>query len=148
MGTAQIKDNEIYNIPITKTIAVPAAGAEITATVPTGKMWVLMGFKATLTTSATVNNRVPTLIFDDGTNEFLRLVGRTNIPASQTVKILGETFDVLPSDVANSLEYYVIPLDLELSPGFRITTSTTNLDTTDAYTAIYAIVKEYDTITQ
>ena len=152
MGTAQEKDTEIYNITSTKTITVPAIGAEISYAVPAGKFWKVVAIVATLTTSATVNNRVPTLKFTDGTNEIYRNIGRTNIPASQAVKCQGAQFPVLPADVANSLEYYIIPYNFVLGPGYVISSITTGLDTTaitgDAYTAIFAIVYEYDTTTQ
>ena len=148
MGTAQEKDTEIYNITSTKTITVPAAGAEISYTVPAGKFWKLVAFKALLTTSSAVANRVPTLIFTDGTNEIYRNIGRTNIPGSQAVKLQAAQFPVLPADVANSLEYYVIPYNFVLGPGYVISTSTVAIDTADAYTAIFAIVYEYDTVTQ
>jgi len=152
MGTAQEKDSEIYNITSTKTITVPAVGAEISYTVPAGKFWKVIGLVATLTTSATVNNRVTTFIFTDGTNEIYRNILRTNQTASHAVKLQGSQFYALPSDTANTVEYFPLPYNFALGPGYVISTSTANLDTTavtgDAYTAIFAIVYEYDTVTQ
>lgn len=50
--------------------ANPAAGAEVSETVPAGETWCLLGVRVTLVTSATVATRQPILTLDDGTNIF------------------------------------------------------------------------------
>ena len=49
----------------------PAAGVEISETVPTGVRWRLLSFAATFVTDGTVANRFPRLQIDDGANVIL-----------------------------------------------------------------------------
>lgn len=53
---------------LNRTGANPAAGSQVTDTVPVGEVWKLYGARLQLVTSATVATRTLTLSIDDGTN--------------------------------------------------------------------------------
>src|SRR5262245_49862512 len=57
----------------------PAAGAEVSETVPTGARWELLAFTVQLVTSAAAANRLPMLTLDDGTTVYFRDPFTTNI---------------------------------------------------------------------
>jgi hypothetical protein len=63
----------------------PAAGAEISETVPTGARWRLRGVVATLVTDATVANRQPSLVLDDGANVYARMPFDSAQVGTQTI---------------------------------------------------------------
>jgi hypothetical protein len=64
----------------------PAAGAEISETVPTGARWRLRALAATLVTSATVANRTVSLRVDDGTTGYFGTDAAGTQPASNTIR--------------------------------------------------------------
>jgi hypothetical protein len=120
----------------------PAAGAEVNDTVPAGAAWRLRAALLTLVTSANVANRRPHLVFDDGTNVYLRSVSGTDIPASTTATIsfwAGGTI-VAPN---NNVQVAPLPDAVLLFPGHRIRTITTALDAGDNYGAPVYMVEEY-----
>lgn len=117
----------------------PAAGLEISETVPTNARWLLKTFRFPLTTSAVVANRRPTLIIDDGANELWRVGSNVDQAASQ-ISIYeagaGAAFATLDARVFS----LPLPVGLLLMGGYRIRTSTAAIDAGDDYAApIYGV---------
>lgn len=123
--------------------AVPAAGAEIAETVPTGARWELITFEALLTTSAAVANRVPQLVIDDGATPLYRVGAALNQAASLAHR--RSWFQGAPAPyLDNALNVPMpLPANVRLGGGFRIRTITTALDALDQYSSIQYLVREW-----
>lgn len=120
----------------------PAAGAEISETVPTNARWRLINFGFDLVTDATAATRRPRLDFNDGSADFLRIEHGETLIASLTGR-----FDSFPglgvySRLNNTFRLQVIP-ELILSAGFVISTATTSLQAGDNYGAPRMLVEEW-----
>lgn len=121
--------------PTSAASAAPAAGADITVTVPSGQTWTLQSFDASLTTSAAVANRVVAVVIDDGTNVLYRWVAGLNQTASQTLEYAGAVGGV---DVGGTARNNVVTFPLAgitLPAGYRIRTITTAIQAGDQWTA-------------
>jgi len=105
----------------------PAAGAEISETVPTNARWRLISVRVTLVTSATVTDRTPTITLDDGINIFGQSEDGVTVPASTTSN---QTFSALGDIIL-------------LSEAYRIRSLTTNIQVGDNYGAPIYIVEEW-----
>lgn len=112
----------------------PAAGVEISETVPAGQVWGLIAFTFTLVTSATVANRRVRLTLDDGTNVFWRTSSLTDQAASTTIVHSAST-DVTPVATGGSTGLLALPKPAVLKPGYRIKTITALLDSGDDFGA-------------
>lgn len=113
---------------------VPAAGADISETVPNNRRWILLCLTATLTTSVAVANRQVSSQFDDGANQFFRGAAFQSQPASLTSVY---TFFNSINTVAalSGAQPINAPMPLPLRGGFRIRTATTNIQAADQWTA-------------
>lgn len=121
---------------------LPSAGAEISETVPTGAIWQLKAFTFKLTTSATVANRIPHLIIDDGTNVLLDAPAPSTAGASGTTRyVTGD--NAIAAAVLDSTMWLQSVAALRLLPGYRIRTLTTSLQAADQYTAPQYLVTEW-----
>lgn len=123
--------------------AAPAAGAEVSETVPTNARWKLRAFRNVLTTSAAVANRGSTLIIDDGTNALWELETATVQAASLTI---GYNYGAIGSRaprVYGSNESNPLPVDLVLRAGYRIRTATALIQAADQYAAPQYEVEEW-----
>ena len=133
------------NIQVIST-AAPAAGAESVTTVPAGKRWRLLGMYATLTTSATVATRIPSLVIDDGTNVLFRTVPTVSgIAASTAVGISASTTGgVGASQTGVIYPQFQLPdpATLLLQPGWRIRWITTAIDAADQWSIARLVVDE------
>lgn len=125
------------------TVASPAAGAEWTLTAPGQGLWRVISLAFTITTDATVSNRSPGLLMDDGTS----VVWRSVAAAVQTASL---TWDYSAfagagnSDNTGQFNYFPLPTEgLIMQPGWRLRSNTNNLQAADAITAIAAFVEEY-----
>ncbi len=120
----------------------PAAGLDITETVPTNARWLLKAFRFTLTTSAAAANRRPTLIVDDGANEIWRVGSNVDQTATQ-ISIYeagaGAAFATLDARVFS----LPLPVGLLLMGGYRVRTSTAAIDAGDDYAAPIYEVEEW-----
>lgn len=144
-----IKVNGVeYIYPNHKVItgADPAAGVEISETVPAGKSWRLMSCQAVLVASATAASRMPALVFDNGTTEFIRsgFQGGAQV-ANETQRYAWargyahHRTDLGDPDLAMS------PLpDIVLGPGFRVRTVTLAIQAGDDWGAPVFYVAEYE----
>jgi hypothetical protein len=112
----------------------PAAGVEISETVPAGARWRLESFFATLVTDATAANREVALVVDDGTNVLARVPTGQNHAASLT-----RNYSYFPggevSAVAQDVTIVQRAPAFWLLPGYRIRTITTNLQAADDWSA-------------
>lgn len=119
------------------------AGNEVQETVPTGARWELLAFRGVLTSSATVANRRPSLLFDDGVNTYFRVTSNQNQAASLTF-----TYDHAAgvTQVANTTDGLIVsplPVGARLGAGHRIRTITIGLQAGDTWTAIQYLVREW-----
>jgi hypothetical protein len=121
----------------------PAAGAEISETVPTGARWELLAFKALLTASATVANRLARLTIDDGVNVFWDTPSNTAQTASQAIGY--RWAQGLAQQFADSItnQFQAFPGGLRLLGGSRIRTTTTNIQAGDQWSAVQYLVREW-----
>jgi len=120
----------------------PAAGAELSETVPAGARWRLLALNATLVTDANVANRRPVFYVDDGTNVLLNVGTVTDITASSTIPV-----NVHPGigNPISSAGVHDVPLPpgLMLLAGYRIRTVTTLLQAGDNWSAPRLLVEEW-----
>jgi hypothetical protein len=120
----------------------PAAGAEISETVPTGAIWRLLALRASLTTSIDVGNRRTQMILDDGTNEFLRSTQESLAVATVTT---GFNWYNAGYEDNTSVTNGVAGFSdrIRLNPGYRIRTNTIGLFPLDDWSAPQLLVEEW-----
>ncbi len=120
----------------------PAAGAEITETVPANARWYLRALRATLVTDATVATRTVNFIIDDGTTTLVLLASAPTQAASLTynynVRYAGFSSGLIGTD-----NFIPSPFELVLFQGWRFRTSTTNLQAGDNWGAPQMEVEEW-----
>lgn len=120
----------------------PAAGAEVSETVPAGKEWRLLSIAVALVTSATAATRRPHLLIDDGTTVSYRRASNATQAASLTQNYVfageGPEAAVRGTWVADPLP------SLPLGAGYRIRTSTESIQAGDDYGAPVLLVEEFD----
>jgi hypothetical protein len=120
----------------------PAAGAEISETVPTGARWRFISLRATLGTDATVANRAPVLTFDDGATAYAGAAGNFNQAAS--LSFVYHFGAVGVNHVQTSVAAMVsTPGNLVLPAGHRIRTITGGIQVTDDWSAPQLLVEEW-----
>lgn len=120
----------------------PAAGVEISETVPTGARWKLLAFSASFVTDATVANRGPVFFVDDG----VTVLFATDPNILQTAS-LSPRYNAFPGgprlSAVQSNSQWSLPVDLRLLAGYRLRTSTGNLQAGDDWTAPQMLVEEW-----
>jgi hypothetical protein len=142
-GSAVLASTEGAGALRSITGATPAAGAEISETVPTGARWELLTFQATLVTSAAVANRVPQLVLDDGASTLFRVGAALNQAASLTQRRSWFQGSAAPYlDNASNVPS-PLPGNIRLPSGARIKTITLAIDAADQYNAIQYLVREW-----
>jgi hypothetical protein len=120
----------------------PAAGVEISETVPTGARWKLRSIAFTLVASAVVANRTPVLTIDDGANVLWEVSNNVAQTASQTVKYRAGVG--VPLTTFGALAYLLpLPSELPLGAGSRIRTVTGAIDAGDNYGPPIYTVEEW-----
>lgn len=124
----------------------PAAGAEVSVTVPAGKYWGLQSLSVALVQGIT-DTPQPILVIDDGTNVTYEMFGSTTAQAVSTTCRYswapGNPLSGLIGTGANVHAVAPFPEDLILAPGFRIRTVTLGLTATGNYGAPSLYVAEY-----
>jgi hypothetical protein len=120
----------------------PAAGAEVSETVPTNARWRLMAVFVQFVADANVANRNPFLIIDDGATTLLEIGSSTSITAGQTINL---NYGAVGGNAAPGSNGHVIsiPPDLYLMGGFRIRTATTSIQAGDNFGAPQLWVEEW-----
>lgn len=120
----------------------PAAGVEVSETVPTNARWRLVAFLATLVTDATAATRTAQLLIDDGVTTFLLILPTTTQIASLTRQYNGKAVGLDPQPIGTQLTWG-LPPDIYIPAGGRIRTSTINLQAGDNWTAPQYMVEEW-----
>lgn len=122
-------------------IANPAAGAEISWTVPTGQVARFLSLFGLFTASSTVATRVPRIqIKDAAGNVMFQCATDSSVAASSSSNF---TFSNVPTK--NSLDSCVINTPpIVLAPGFVITTKTNNIQTGDQWSLACLLVELAD----
>ena len=111
----------------------PAAGLEMSETVPVNARWKIRAVRLRLDTAAAVPVRTVNLLIDNGADFFYQVAAATTQAAGITRDYIFAPFaGAQPAD-AGSLIYITIPNDLQLLEGWRIRTSTTNLAAADDF---------------
>lgn len=120
----------------------PAAGVEISETVPAWVRWRILGFKAFLITSAAVANRRVFLAADDGASAFMTIAAAADQTASQNISYnAGEGFPLV--NVAGFCQTLPLAGGMILRAGYRLLTWTANLQAADNWSAPIMLVEEW-----
>ncbi len=124
-------------------VTQPAAGVDWSAQVPGGVLWVVQGFRATLTTAVAVGNRRARLSIGDGADE---LGAQAQISVDVTASLVatfGGLLGGVPGRVAAAtLATCGLPF-IYLQPGWTFGISTENLQAADQWSAVRLWVAEY-----
>ena len=120
----------------------PAAGAEISETVPTGARWMLRAIAASFVTDATVANRFPVLKIDDGATVFYIADPPAAQAASNTLIYVSGSGVTRLTSVAGQPSW-ALPVGLILMAGSRIRTQTVGIVAGDNYGAPQLLVEEW-----
>lgn len=120
----------------------PAAGAQVSETVPTGAVWRLKSLLVTFTTDATVADRYPCLTIDDGAVAVYR--GEPVAKQTAGTSLWYGAGDGLPREASvSNTAHWSLPGSLVLDPGYRIRTDTIGMAAGDNYTAPQLLVEEW-----
>lgn len=122
--------------------ATPAAGAEINEVVPTGRIWRLIEFDARFVASAAVATRAPSLVVDDGTFRLYRAAPNFSLTAGQGAFYLMADGIPYSVDTSNS-QNMPLPCNQMMGQGFRIVSSTSNIQAGDQWDTIHYLVEEW-----
>lgn len=120
---------------LSEATANPAAGAEITHTIPTNEVWKIIAMRFSLVNDGTAANRITKIRITDGTNilgdwEPVEVtVANDNTPF--TVSSAGSSYNI--SGAAHT--HILIPNNIILPAGYTIGTSTVALQAGDNYSA-------------
>jgi hypothetical protein len=123
---------------------LPAAGAEISETVPANCIWRLRAFLFSLTTAAAVANRFPHFIIDDGTNSLYNSPANAAQVAAATV-VYSANDSISTTTILDGVASLKLGSAPPLLPGFRLRTLTTAIQAADQYTAPQYLVEEWFT---
>lgn len=121
----------------------PAAGAEISESVPTGARYELLAIATVLTASAVVATRIPVLTLDDGTTIFFAVAAvqtRTASGGTRFIWAAGAPYTVI---VNSTTTPSALPIGVRLAAGYRIRTTTTAIDVADQYSAVQYLVRDW-----
>lgn len=122
---------------------LPAAGAEFVATVPAGVIWELIGLQATLTASAVVANRQPSLLVRDADQTQLARFGQPGTVTAST----GATIEWwaglgMTATVGPQMSGLPAP-PLVLTAGAQLRSLTGGLDAGDQWSALVLTVRQW-----
>lgn len=120
----------------------PAAGAEISETVPAGVRWRLIGFRVVFVTSAVVANRIVSLTIDDGATVGSAALATINQAASLTFTYFAGDYGV-NLGASQAFVSLLLPGTIPLVAGYRIRSVTANLDGADNFGAPQYLVEEW-----
>ena len=121
----------------------PAAGAEISETVPAGEVWHLRAIRFTLVTSATAATRVVHLRIADGSNVYFECIANASQTASLTRQYSGQPTQTTITDTTGTEIIIPIPANLYLNTGWTISTVTTALQAGDNYQAPTMLIENF-----
>lgn len=120
----------------------PAAGVEITESVPAGAAWRIISMLATLATDANAANRQVRVLLDDGANIHYEHTASASVIANSTLPFCFSDNGVESQSNLNLLNV-ALPTMTWLPAGHRIRTNTVNLQAGDNWTAPIMLVVEW-----
>ena len=120
----------------------PAAGAEISQTVPTNARWRPMAVYASLVTDATVADRYPTLTLDNGTTVFFR-TEQVDAHAAGVTRTYCWSLGYPRMGAPSILVSHPLPIDIVLPQAYRIRTATANIQAGDNWGAPQLYCEEW-----
>lgn len=142
-----VKSTSSYaaGVPVARIItgATPAAGAEVSETVPTGKTWQLVSFHVRLVTSATVATRVPYVVIDDGTTPVFQVPCPATVVANTTVDLFWSAIGAQVADAAVVAHGGMLPVETIITATHRLRTSTGSIQVGDQYSLVRYLVREF-----
>jgi len=127
---------------VTITGTNPGAGVEATQTVPVGALWLLKAVRLSLTTDATVATRRVHLIIDDGATAITTIAAQDTQAASLGRNYNFADYAFAPAAVGGEI-FVALPRGFVLPAGYRIRTSTANIQAGDDYGAPVYYVEEW-----
>jgi len=121
----------------------PTAGSEISFSVPTNARWRIHSLRYKFVTDATITTRRINIIVDDGVNTLIWLPCKVTQAES-----LIRYYNFVPGDIdetafTNTEIRASLPNPLILFQGWRIRTSTTNLQAGDAFSGVNLVIEEW-----
>lgn len=125
-----------------QSITSPAPGADIFFTVPTSARWRLVGISASFGAGAAVANRNVSFILDDGVILFHQAQAPVSITAGQAAQVTFAGGVTYGSGVGLVITLPA-PAGQVLLGGWRIRSSTQNIQPADAWTNIRLVVEEW-----
>lgn len=128
------------------TVADPAAGAEIIATVPNNTKWRIQSFRFALVTNATAGNRFVSIRIKDVSGNILYdLCAQLAHVASTTIIYTAAPIGPhsTPAAVINNRQQIPLPSNLIIGAGFTVETSTAGLLAGDDFTVPFLLVEEW-----
>ena len=120
----------------------PAAGVEISETVPTGTKWKFKSLLVVFTTDATVISRYPAIIINDGSKDIIRIATTTGQAAGNAFRYTFSDTGSSNTAVASGINI-ILTKDLILPAGYIIKTITTSIVAGDNYEAPQLLVEEW-----
>jgi len=121
----------------------PAAGTEISQSVPTNARWRLIALRIVLATDATVATRRIQLLFDDGATTVLRLVSPLTQAENTTRYYMWYIGAPRDTSFYNNRGLFPLPDELYLPQLYRFRTVTVNQQAGDNYQAPVFMVEEW-----
>lgn len=127
----------------TKTSADPAAGVEVSITVPIGETWRIIAINFTLVTGAVAGNRFVHIKLENSGTVAAEIITSNSQIISSTVRYNARenVADVTQSD--NGVQLLDLPSNFLLTEGERIITATTNLNALDNFSAMTVMIEKY-----
>jgi hypothetical protein len=120
----------------------PIAGAEFSLTVPDRRIWKPLALSAVLVTDATIINRRPSLVFDNGTDIFARIAAGTVNSESGTYRWSWIRGTTAMEDNEGKVSVCPLPSDLIMLPGYRIRSLTNGIQAGDDWGVATLLVVE------
>jgi hypothetical protein len=120
----------------------PAAGVNLSETVPTNARWRLLSLNLTMTTDATVANRNMRIFYDDGVTTFFATESLTLQTASQSRRYVIAAFGNGQAVTIDTI-HLAAPPDIELLAGYRVRSSVANFQVEDNINEFAMLVEEW-----
>ncbi len=141
-SAAAFTSTQSHNFLTTLTSADPAAGAEITFTVPANAQLDVSAVRFTLTTSVAAANRQVHVVVDDGATVLYDAPANA-VQAASLTRNYNVTFQTAQPAATDNEIYIAMPIRSRLSSGFRIRTATTALQAGDDFSAMIVTAERY-----
>ena len=121
----------------------PAAGAEISETVPSGRLWVLKSMSFELVTDANVGTRRVHVVLNDAVGQKIECFGTIDQAASLTRQYSCALYGSVPDETDGTTNIILLPHEAYITGLGSITTETKNIQTGDNFTAPKYTIEEW-----